>query len=253
MYLNRTTQTIASSFRLYGERCSGTNFLRALVERNLPGLMFGNDYNFEKHDFVNPAHVRETEVGLVIIRNALDWLTSLHRNPHQVGAWHQSLDFSGFLRHEWSSVFNGNLINDQERLDIRDQELLLDRHPVTGARIGNVVQLRNLKVQSQLKVRHLYPKWMIVRYETVRDAPNLVVHNLARLTGHKPPKVLQGVEQDMSMPSGANRRHLPYAAYTPEDLDFVARNLDLQQEQALGFRYPALTRDGASVPEILPA
>ena len=249
MYMNRTRQTIATSYKLYGERCSGTNYIRALVERNLPDLLFGNEYNFEKHNFVNPAYVRETELGLVVIRNAMDWLASLHRNPHQVGTWSEALDFAGFLRHEWSGVFNGDLINDQKQLDIRGQELLLDRHPVTGARIRNVVQLRNLKVQSQLKVRHLYPTWMIVRYETVRDAPNLFIHNLARLTGHKMPKTLQNVSEDMSMPSGAGRRHFPYATFTSEDLDFVARNLDLQQEQALGFKYPALTHSCETAPQ----
>ncbi len=250
----RMTDEPATGYKLFGERCSGTNFIRALIDRNLPDLTFANSYNWEKHNFINPAYVKTTEVALVVIRSALDWFRSLYRNPHQVGLWYQSVDFSEFLRHEWSSIINGELIEGQELLDIRHRELMFDRHPVTGGRIANVVELRNLKVQSQLKVRHLYENWMIVSYEEARDDPEDFIAELARLAGLRPCDEFVPVHENMTMFSGAGREHLPYPEYCRNDLRFLANALDLRQEHEVGFEYPQLHVPGDwSVADFAPA
>ena len=242
MRLARTNDVTLTRYRLYGERCSGTNFLRALIARNLPDLTFSNSYNWEKHDFVNPAFCHDDELGLVIVRGALDWIRSIHRNPHQAGDWFKPAGFSDFIRHEWSSVFNTELISGQVMEDVTGRELMLDRHPMTGARIANVVELRNLKIRSQLKVRHLYRNWMILCYEEVRDDPATFVAALSRLTRQKPVEQLVPVNEDMAQSAWADRRNQPYAEITPDDLRFIAATLDLSQEHWLGFDYPELSQ-----------
>ena len=42
----RMTDEPATGYKLFGERCSGTNFIRALIDRNLPDLTFANSYNW---------------------------------------------------------------------------------------------------------------------------------------------------------------------------------------------------------------
>lgn len=242
MRLARTNDVTLTRYRLYGERCSGTNFLRALIARNLPDLAFSNSYNWEKHDFVNPAFCHDDELGLVIVRGALDWLKSIYRNPHQAGYWFKPLDFSDFIRHEWSSIFNTQLISGQITAEVAGREFMLDRHPLTGARIANVVELRNLKLRSQLKVRHLYRNWMILRYEEVRDDPAAFVSALARLTRQKAAEELVPVNEDMAQSAAAGRRNQLYAEMTPDDLTFIAASLDLSQEHWLGFDYPELSQ-----------
>ena len=241
MHSEQTIDQPITSFRIYGERCSGTNFVRALIERNIPALSFGNSYNWEKHNFINVAYALETEIAIVVVRNALTLLQSIRRNPHQVAPWYKTAYFSTFLQHEWSGIFNGELIEGQRHLDIKHKELMFERHPVTGQRIANVVQLRNLKVQSQLKVLTLFPTWMIVRYEDVRDAPSDFIANLARLTRQRASVDLGPVPENMSQLSGSGRNHLPYSEFSADDLRFVGRELDLVQEMAIGFSYPELT------------
>jgi hypothetical protein len=242
MQFGRNTQAPPSILKIYGERCSGTNFVETLLFQNFPDLTKGNSYPWEKHNFVNPPFVRESMVAVVVTRDAFDWIRSLHRSPHQVAYWYRNTDFSGFLRHEWSGIFNGFLINGQGRLGIKGQELMYERHPDTGAAISNVVELRNLKMRSQLKVPNLYQNWIIARFEDVRDNPQTLVDTLTASFGCTPTKAFKPVEEDVSnfsLPSDrkGKGRERPYAEFSAEDRDFVLGGLNLQQEKKLGYDY----------------
>ena len=229
-------------FKIYGERCSGTNFVQSLISNNCPGLRHTRRYNWEKHNFVNPPFVRDETLAVVVVREAFDWLRSLHRSPHQVGYWYKETDFSGFLRHEWSGVFNGFLLAGQGKLGIKGAELMYERHPDTGARIANVVELRNLKVKSQLKVRNLYPHWFIVRYEDVRDDPQAFIAALSDHHGVAVKAAFSPVTKDVSnfaLPQdrAAAGRERPYAEFSKQDRQFVLGALDLEQEHLIGYDY----------------
>ncbi|MEP3638459.1 MAG: hypothetical protein ABJN14_14510 [Paracoccaceae bacterium] len=191
---------------------------------------------------MNPPFVRDTMLGIVVVRDAFDWLRSFHRSPHQVGYWFQDVDFSGFLRHEWSGVFNGHLIEKQGKLNIRFKELMYERHPVTGAHIDNVIEMRNLKLGSQLKVRNLYENWVIVRFEEARDKPEAFIAALAEHFGLEPVETFQPVIKDVSnfsLPNDAKGkgRLKPYMEFSDADRDFVLGALDLKQERYFGYDY----------------
>lgn len=231
-------------FKIYGERCSGTNFIETLLKQNLPDLRKGQRYNWEKHNFVNPPFALDDTLAVVVVRDVFDWLKSLHRSPHQVGYWYQKTDFSGFLRHEWSGVFNGFLIPNQRQLPVRFKELMYERHPVTGAPIENVVALRNLKIQSQLKVRNLYKNWVIYRFEDARADPQGMVATLADHFGLTPAPEFKPVERDMSnfaLPGDVDMkgRERAYAEFTEDDRAFVMAGLDHDQERLIGYDYAA--------------
>lgn len=237
--------TKIDGFKLYGERNSGTNFLNTLVDRNFPELSPRVNDNWEKHNFVNLPFVQPSWLGIFIVRDPFDWLTSFYRNPHQVGSWREQIDFCGFLRHEWSGTFHGRLLKRQDRLNITKRtEILWERNPVTGNRIENVVQLRNLKIESGLKIRNLFDNWLIVRFEDVRKDPEQFVRDVAKRFELKPLDDIDIVNDDRSNTflSRPNQfinagRSAAKQEFTSADRDFVVNWLDWDQETYLGYEY----------------
>lgn len=245
MLLSDKKQPALTSFKIYGERCSGTNFVNTLLQQNLPDLKPEQRYNWEKHNFVNPPFALDTTLAVVVVREAFDWLRSLHRSPHQVGYWYRKVDFSGFLRHEWSGIFNGFLIQNQRQLPVRLKELAYERHPMTGERIENVIELRNLKLASQLKVRNLYKHWAIVRFEEMRADPEAAVAAIAKQFSLRTLPSFKPVEKDVSnfsLPGDqkGKGRERDYATFSTEDRRFIMERLNLANEALVGYDYPAI-------------
>jgi hypothetical protein len=252
MLSSEPSSTPLSTFKIYGERCSGTNFVETLIGSNFPKFRRGRRYNWEKHNFVNPPYALDETLAVVVVRDVFDWLKSLHRSPHQVDYWYRDVDFSGFLRHEWSSTFNGFLIPNQQDLNVRFKELMYERHPVTGERIENVVELRNLKLASQLKVRKLYRNWVIVRFEEVRAEPEALVEHIAQTFRRRKARMFRRVEKDVSnfaLPGdvAGKGRQRGYAEFTPEDRQFVMERLNMENERLLGYPYAFETGSQDSV------
>ena len=68
---------------VWGERCSGTNFLRVLLEQNLSNLsiMDGNKI-FWKHGYPGCKTSKPETLHIWIVRDLHSWLTSLYRKPY---------------------------------------------------------------------------------------------------------------------------------------------------------------------------
>lgn len=238
MFMGNTSDLDATRFKIYGERCSGTNYIENLISRNVPGLKKEALYNWEKHNFVNPPFARPDTIAVVVFRDAFDWLQSLHRNPHQIPRSFRNKEFSEFIRHEWSGVFNGWLIDKQKQLDVRGMELLFERHPVTGAHIENVLELRNLKNQSYLKVQNLYPKYIFIRYEDASKNPEETVKRITDGFGCTSVDTIHSVTEDVSRNAGApGGRDRRYAEISEDDRAFILDGLDCELEKRIGYSY----------------
>jgi len=57
MHHGRANDVPPNVLKLYGERCSGTNYVETLIEQNFPGLTSRRRYNWEKHNYLNPPFV----------------------------------------------------------------------------------------------------------------------------------------------------------------------------------------------------
>lgn len=230
---------------IFGERCSGTNYVETLLLENFPQLTKTKEYGW-KHGFIQPRYIRPSCFFLGVTRHALDWLRSFYRTPHHVGPWIEQANFGSFLRHEWSCVASGRVLGrPNHALGLtRDAEIMGERHPVTGARIDNVVQMRNLKLQSLLKLQNLTPHMAFLRYEDARDAPDEMVHMIAQRTGLPMPGTVKEITQDVSRKTeretGAARTLGPLPEFSQQDFYFVAGQLDLEQEAVFGYEYPSL-------------
>lgn len=232
-----------TKFKIFGERNSGTNYAAELLSRNFPDLSQNAWYPWEKHQFVHIPFVPPSTLAVVIVRNAHDWLKSMYRNPHQIAGWVYDVDFHSFLKHEWSCRTNGMILNKPPRklgLSLND-ELMFDRHPVTGERIENIVVMRGLKMRSYLKVPLIYPDFVVVQYEQLRDTPVEFLKTIMTKFNLKADELTtiqenvsrNGIGKNSSI-SGDRSSGLHYS---DQDLDFIKRTLDRDAEASFGYNY----------------
>ena len=72
-------------FTIYGERCSGTNYLQNLVNDNFE-IELTWEYGW-KHFFGfqdDTLKNSDDTLFLCIVRNPVDWMNSFFRNPHHL-------------------------------------------------------------------------------------------------------------------------------------------------------------------------
>lgn len=138
-----------TKYTIYGERCSGTNYLENLINKN-----FDVDLTWEhgwKHFFgCNPENMNNSDntLFICIVRNPVDWINSFFRELHHFPfekdenwcnmSYEEKVDF--FLHKEFYSVFNNS-----------DDEIMDDRNIYTGNRYKNIFELRHTKLKWMLE------------------------------------------------------------------------------------------------------
>ena len=228
--------TDVQEFTIYGERSTGTNFTQALLERNFPDLNRISTFPWEKHSYVATPIAKPSTLAIVVVREPIRWMQSLFRNPHQVGSWSAGLSFSDFIRHEWSSVFDGWLFPRQRSFGASGKELMLDRHPLTGARPKNIIELRNWKGQSYGRIPAFYQNWVFLRYEDLNEDPEgflAEVSETYRLKSNS--DIVSKIEDVSNVASNSTRTNAPYPEVTPDDHKFILKEIDDEQERRFGY------------------
>ena len=147
-----------SKVKIYGERCSGTNYLSNLIKKNFKTELIEEDSIFGQKHFFGFHNLENSDntLFICIFRHYYDWLNSLwsekwHISPHQRKSIHH------FLHSEHWSYMDKKIYS----LEKYGNEILEDRHIYTKKRYKNIIELRYIKY-----------KWMI---ETL---PQLVKHSL---------------------------------------------------------------------------
>ena len=119
--------------KIYGERCSGTNYLEKLLLLNFDiniVLTYGWKHFFGFNDLSNTDDI----LFIGIVRNLPDWVNSLYRERYHLP---QKLtkDIDTFLNETFYSI-NKNKNND---------EIMGDRNIETKERYKNIFELRHIK------------------------------------------------------------------------------------------------------------
>lgn len=162
-------------YTIYGERCSGTNYLGGLLKKN-----FQVDVTWEygwKHWFgFNDLSNSDDTLFVGIVRDPHEWLNSFYKTPHHVAPvikprHHLPPSLAGnlkaqislhnanvhrFLNHEFWSTYD----------DPAKTEQMHDRNIFTKQRYKNVFELRDTKLRFLVdempkKVKH----YILIRYE----------------------------------------------------------------------------------------
>jgi len=153
-------------FTLYGERCSGTNFLFHAIKKNFNLEYtdeYGNKHFFGYYDFNKETNNKEKEnetLFIGIIRNPIEWIDSFIKLPHHL-PFENKINHRSFLFNSFYSLY------DDTKLEIMEDR---NMNSPTLERYKNIFELRNVKadflsIQMPKKVKN----YLLIRYEDLRD------------------------------------------------------------------------------------
>lgn len=221
--------------QVYGQRCSGTNFLIKTIERSFDDLVFTEAYGF-KHWFV-PGHVviPEGVLVLVVARNVQDWIRSLHRMPWHVRRETAALPFDRFIRAEWHAVWDDPNFGISESHPLWGQEMMHERCPRTGRRFANAIRMRGAKLAHWAALAERAPDVALIRYEQVRDAPDETLNALRAAFG-LPEAPVDAVRTYKGFPEEQRFTGSRYPPLAAEDEAFIRAELDHSIEALYGYR-----------------
>lgn len=241
----QSTDLRPTSYFVFGERNSGTNFVHSLLLKNFlwpfaPATQrieqFGHRHGW-KHGFPSAYTAPHDLLAVVVFRDPETWIRSLHNKPwhtHRSMRWRP---ISEFIRLEWHCIIddpNFGIAKDDPRWG---QELMIERDPVTGERFANIAHLRNAKNRGFLSMKARYDNVVHVRYEAVRDDPQGFVDLLAARYGLARAGDFAPVEGNRGH---ANKEYTPkvYEELSDDDRRFIWDALDAAQEAKLGYLRP---------------
>ena len=116
---------------IYGERCSGTNYLEELLLLNFDVeiiITFGHKHFFGFENLTGNDDI----LFIGIVRNLVDWINSLYRNPYHLPS-ELTKDIESFLNNSFYSIYDDN------------SEIWNDRNLETYERYKNIFESRHIK------------------------------------------------------------------------------------------------------------
>jgi hypothetical protein len=149
---------------IYGERCSGTNYLEELLVLNFDVEIvwdYGWKHFFGFSDLTN----NDDTLFIGIIRNLEDWINSLYREKHHLPK-HLTKNIDTFLNDTFYSVLtNPNTDEDED-----EDEIMSDRNIDTGERYKNIYELRLVKNKYLIeKMPKLVKNYCLITYNELVD------------------------------------------------------------------------------------
>lgn len=211
------------NFTIYGERCSGTNYLEQLMLMNFDIKLtwkYGHKHFF---GFSNLSNSDDT-LFIGIVRNPYKWINSLYREKHHLPS---SLfdSFDSFLNNEfWSHNDAGH-------------ELMGDRHIYTKKRYKNIFEMRYTKMKflsedMPKKVKN----YIFIRYEDLLTNFDVIMNKIK----NKGLKVKENIQfplntdkyknTNMKFKSDSKTDHIP------KDTIFNNKNFNLMYEKKFGYK-----------------
>lgn len=221
-------------FQVFGERRSGTNYIEQLIADNLliaPTTKYG-----WKHGFPTMPCVSQSSLLIVVAREPVSWLSSLHNRPFSVS--HRGLKFSEFIRREWYDLYRPKRFGHAKwgyggMKKAHGVELQFDRHPITGKRFRNPMEMRNVKYASFLGFMERDCNVAVVDYGTANSDPLSVISEIS---------VEFGIPQkdNLIIPGKVGPKGTGFARVTRDDINeddwaFINDNLDAALEKRLGY------------------
>jgi hypothetical protein len=240
-----------SHFQIFGERRSGTNYLRVLLQNNLkvePVFHYG-----WKHGFLSVPAVSSKALLVGVVRDPVDWLISMHATPFAVVETLKDLPFDKFIRAPWESIARPagqgwRAAGFRQDLSLRGEVLQFDRHPIEGRPFYNIFELRTVKLRALLGLTKRVTHAAVIRHEDARDDPEGMIAALSDRFG-------LATEPEITVPASyvgnkSNPKRITRSEISAEDRAAIEAGLDWDLERE--FRY-SLHFDAQTIPAIPPA
>lgn len=221
-----------------GERCSGTNYLRSLIQTNFKNIMLSNELGW-KHSYLNTfnenLHKREELLVLIIFRNPYEWLNSLYQHP-----WHlrltdgknflTDLSFSNFLR--YNPYSNGNEGDKYKGLlDVK----FMERHPFTLKYPEDVFEIRNWKIENFLNHSEIFPNIMFIRYEDLVTSTKIILDQINEKYLFKD-YIFNNVDFYKGSKNAGIYKPKKYPKMSDVDFNYFLNKVDWSLEEKIGYK-----------------
>jgi hypothetical protein len=226
-------------FQVFGERSSGTNFVKRLIGRNTP-LSPIEDLGW-KHGFPAMTAIPSDVAIVCAVRDARAWALSMHAKPWHCPPSLQALPFSAFLRAQWVTIADRKRYFPQvEAFGGQGQPLQPDRHPITGLPFDNLFAMRQAKMLGLLSFQQRGCTVVLCRMEAVQNDQRGFLSALHKSLGlPSEHSDLRPVHKRLGSKFLASHEPRPATppSFPTEDLTVLRANLDLGIEAALGYDY----------------
>ena len=154
-------------FTIYGERCSGTNFLMHAILSNF-NLEYTTKYSwkhfFGNYNFKSDIKNEDDTLFICIIRNPIEWIDSFYNKLHHIPEENRN-SINDFLFNKFYSIYEDTLT-----------EIIEDRHIITKERYKNIFELREVKNNYLInEMKNNVKNYILIRYEDIRDNYDIVL------------------------------------------------------------------------------
>lgn len=218
--------------QIFGERCSGTNFVAQLLRRNAWRLPLTDEHGW-KHGFCDGvAGPAADTLFVLVVRDPFDWAASLWRTPWHAAQPLRDASFPEFVRMEWRCEWGRDMALAAEDPRV-GEEMTHERDPATGRRFVDVFALRAAKLRAHLALASRVRRFAVVRYEDAAASPREVCatllggHRVRRWPWFRAVRTWKGGAEPF-VPK-------PRLVMSREDVLHIAARLDAQQERAIGY------------------
>lgn len=229
-------------YALIAERCSGSNYTEQLVLMN---TYLESKSPWHKHFLpwfdlapIYPEDPRNSDfkdyedtIFIVIFRDPYDWARSLHPFPHHAAGWLFNLDFSTFIRTSWALNLDDIQLQKSKR-----HNALLDRDPIMKQSFKNIFRLRTAKIKDQLRLKDMVKNIYYVNYETLRDYPEEVLHELSSVFGIALKPSFQPILGYKKAHSKDKYSPKDYAPISEKDMKYINSQLNKGIEKQIGYK-----------------
>jgi hypothetical protein len=219
-----------SRIQIYGERCSGTNYIESLIKLNYD-IEISYSYGW-KHWMIDYSNLKmnDNTLFLVVVRNPYDQLRSLYYQPHHA-PHHYKLSMNEFLRKKWLS-YDGPTAHwfsddENERFAIAKPEYIVEEEE-------NVCILRNKKNKNFIDLEKHVENYVLINYEDLlfdyTQIGNLAKFGLRKkLPTFVPVELYKGDHNEKYTTKD-------YPILSIEDIIFINKSLDWELENLLGYQ-----------------
>jgi len=222
--------------QIFGERCSGTNFLESLIRGNIKGVNLCSDFGY-KHFFYSQGEKNSDDcLFLIIYRHPFDWLRSISRKAWHVADELKNCSFSEFIRKEWHCVYNeesGTSSNNPEY----GKEMTFERDPETGQRFKNVIKMRTRKIENFESIKETEKSTYYMKHEDLASDPEAFIKVISRQYNLKKrmifrPVILRKGKRGIGIRFYKAKQSYPIIE---EDRQYILENLSLELEKKIGY------------------
>ena len=149
-------------YTIYGERCSGTNYLENIMNMNFD-IQITWEYGWKHFFGFQDDKLKDSDdtLFICIVRNPIDWINSFYRMKYHI-ANHLRNNVDNFLNNEFYSY------NDEFSGCKDGKEILEDRNIYTGKRYKNIYELRHTKINWMIKeLPNKIKNYIFIKYENL--------------------------------------------------------------------------------------